>query len=187
MYTVTTQILIWILYYIVVYEPNFILSEKLLHIYPFVIQYTTRFVTLFFSLSFFDVDCCRPFFSCFCHKNYFGYFILFFTIFFLLILVQNFQAQVQPTSGFLYTKSSEILAKTTTGKQKFLTLTENHDVILRLDKGDPGSLSNFYIMLTFTDVILHRIIAKVNVLRYVMRTLFFLIYFLSFFAVFSCK
>ena len=51
---------------------------------------------------------------------------------------------------------------TATWKQKRLTLTENHNVVLRLDNGDAGPLRTIHIMLTFTDMILHSKIAKVK-------------------------
>ena len=39
-----------------------------------------------------------------------------------------------------------------TGKNKRLSLTENHDVVLRLGKRNPDPLRTLYIMLTFTDI-----------------------------------
>ena len=53
---------------------------------------------------------------------------------------------------------------TATEKQTRLTITENHDVVLRLDKGEPDPLRTLYTMLTFTNMILHSRIAKIKVL-----------------------
>ena len=50
------------------------------------------------------------------------------------------------------TQISAILLMTVTKKQKLLTITANHDVFLRLDKGDSDSLRPLCIMLTFTDI-----------------------------------
>ena len=61
---------------------------------------------------------------------------------------------------------------TATGKQKLMTLTENHNVDLHFNKGGPDPLHTLYFMLTLIDIILLSRNAKINVLRYVMPTFF---------------
>ena len=56
---------------------------------------------------------------------------------------------------FLKPKFKQFSLMTATEKQKRLTLTENRDVALRFDNGDPGPLRTLHIMLAITDRILH--------------------------------
>ena len=96
---------------------------------------------------------------------------------FLLFLVQKYQVQVQSSSGCFDTQISAILAHDSHWEAETSTLTVNHEVVLRLDEGDPDPLRTVYIMLTFTDIILHSRITKIIVLRHVMRHWVFLTFF----------
>ena len=71
---------------------------------------------------------------------------------------------------------------TTIGKQKRLTLADNHDLVQLLDKGDHDSLSTLCIMLKFTDMLLHSLFAKIYVLvRDANNLVFLLSFFLTIF------
>ena len=73
---------------------------------------------------------------------------------------------------------------TTTGKRKRLTLTETTMSSCVSTRVTLILCVLYTYMLTFTDIKLHSRIAKINLLRYVMRTLLF---YYRFFDVFSCK
>ena len=132
-------------------------DQKLLCPPKYQLQLTSSFS---FTIGFLDVFCCRSFFSCFYHRNSIGVFLL--LAFFKLFLVPKSQVQVQSTSEFFLHPNFSNFSHDSTGKQKRLTLTEKHDIALRLDN-----------MLTFTDLILHTRIAKINVLRTECATLVF--------------
>ena len=68
---------------------------------------------------------------------------------------------------------------TALGKHKRMTLTKNHNVVLRVDKGDPDPLLTPYIKLMSADMILYSRIVQINALS------FFIIF--TFFRANSCQ
>ena len=54
---------------------------------------------------------------------------------------------------FLNTQVSTILAHASHWRRKRPTITEDHDVVLHIDNGNPGPLRILHIMLTCTDMI----------------------------------